>query len=98
MEELGKNIKSYRQSRSMTQKELADFLGYTESYISYIEKGERKISVDDLERIAKLFDVSIDALLAKPRVSHFRATTHDDDKTNYSKVMDDFLSHIDKDL
>lgn len=95
---LGGKIQGLRKSRGMTQKELADFLGYSESYISYIEKGERKVSVDDLQKIAKIFSVDIDFLLAKPKIAHFRADINlqHDAKINYDEMMDDFLKFVDE--
>lgn len=84
----------------MTQKELADFLGYSESYISYVENGERKISTDDLQKIAKIFSVDIDFLLEKPNITHFRANINSQkcDNTNYDGVMEDFLKFVDKNI
>jgi len=95
---LGGKIQGLRKSRGMTQKELANFLGYSESYVSYVEKGERKISVDDLQKIAKIFSVDIDFLLDKPKVTHFRADINlqHDTKINYDEMMDDFLKFVDK--
>lgn len=95
---LGGKIQGLRKSRGITQKELADFLGYSESLISYIEKGERKISAEDLQKIAKLFSVDIDFLLDKPKMAHFRAdiTPQNNSNINYDDVMADFLKFINK--
>jgi len=95
---LGAKIQGLRKSRGMTQKELADCLGYSESLISYIEKGGRKISVEDLQKIAKIFSVDIDFLLEKPRVALFRADANSQNTTNinYDEVMADFLDFVDK--
>ena len=94
---LGGRIQGLRKSRGMTQKELADFFGYSESYISYIEKGERKISIEDLQKIAKIFSVDIDFLLEKPKTAHFRADTSSKQnvKINYDEMMNDFLKYVD---
>ena len=98
MNKLGKKIQDLRKSRGMTQKELADFLGYSESYISYIENDERNISIDDLQKITKIFSIDIDFLLEKPRVAHFRADVNASQgaNINYDKVMSDFLKFVDK--
>ena len=95
---LGGKIQGLRKSRGMTQKELADFLGYSESFISYIEKGERKIAAEDLQKIAKIFSVDIDFLLDKPKIAHFRADTNSQNNSNinYDEVMADFLKFVDK--
>lgn len=53
-EDIGKKIKEARESRGLSQRELAESLGYeSATAISYIESGERKVSVVDLESISK---------------------------------------------
>jgi len=98
LKKLGEKIQTLRKSRGITQKELADFLGCSESLISYVEKGERKLAIDDLHKLTKIFSVDIDSLLPEPRVTHFRATTDQNDNTSYDKMMDDFLKYVDKQL
>lgn len=98
MKKLGQKIQGLRKSRGMTQKELSDFLGCSESFVSYVEKGERKMTVDDLQKITKIFSVDINFLLAKPTVTHFRASTNQNDNTNYDKMMGDFREYIDKQI
>lgn len=95
---LGKKIQTLRKSKNMTQKDLADFLDYSESYISYIEKGQRQLSIIDLHKIASFFSVDMGHFEPKAKPAHFRAATDENDKTDYTKIMDDFLSHIDKEL
>ena len=58
----------------MTQKQLAELLGHSESFISYVEKGSRTITVKDLGKLAKIFDVLLGYFEGEPRPSlHFRA-------------------------
>lgn len=92
---LGEKIQELRKARGMTQKDLAGFLGYSESFVSYVEKGERKIAIDDVQKIAKIFSVDMDFLIGKPKVSHFRSTTDQNDPTDYDKMMNDFLKYVD---
>jgi transcriptional regulator with XRE-family HTH domain len=52
---IGKKIREARESAGLSQKDLAEKLGYeTSTAISYMEAGERKVSVVDLEKIAEL--------------------------------------------
>lgn len=52
---IGKKIREARESAKLSQKEIAEKLGYeSPTAISYIESGDRKISVVDLEKLAKL--------------------------------------------
>ena len=52
---IGKKIREARESTGLSQKDLAEKLGYeTSTAVSYMEAGERKVSVVDLEKIADL--------------------------------------------
>ena len=55
---IGENIKSYRKKNKLTQKELADILGKTESSIRKYEKGEVTVPIDVLDDIARALHVS----------------------------------------
>jgi repressor LexA len=51
---IGQRIKEAREQNRMTQSELGKLLGYTSVAITNYEKGKRKISIDDLEKIAQV--------------------------------------------
>ena len=51
---IGQKIKEAREQNKMTQSELGKLLGYTSVAITNYEKGKRKISIDDLEKIAQV--------------------------------------------
>lgn len=59
---IGNNIKKLRDSMGFNQSTIACFLNVDQSLISKIEKGERSISVDMLEKLACLFGVSINTI------------------------------------
>lgn len=50
-------IKELRTNRKMTQKELADRLGLSQSHIAMLEKGERSLDIDLMAIISKELDV-----------------------------------------
>ena len=57
---IGKNIKKYRKLKGWTQRELAEKLYVSESYIAKLEsKTYQTIAIDTLEQIAKLLDTHI---------------------------------------
>ncbi len=57
---IGKKIREAREASGLSQRELADKLGFESSTaVSYMESGERKVSVVDLEKISKLLDKDI---------------------------------------
>ena len=61
--ELGSRIKKLRKQRGMSQQRLAELFGVSRPTITQIEIGERKISADELIKLAQIFDVSVEHLL-----------------------------------
>lgn len=57
---IGKNIKKYRKLKGMTQRELAEKLLLSESFIAKLESVTyQTISVDTLKQIADILDVHV---------------------------------------
>lgn len=59
---MGARIRRYRNEGSMTQRELADEVGLTESAIRNYERDIRTPSDQQIERIAEALDVSADSI------------------------------------
>ena len=59
---IGNNIKTLRDEIGFSQTIIARFLNVDQSLISKIEKGERSLSADMLEKLACLFGVSVNAI------------------------------------
>lgn len=64
---LGEKIKLYRESKNMTQGEIADILGVKAATISKYEAGTLEPNIESLKRLAELFEVSIDELLKEDK-------------------------------
>ncbi|MED3887956.1 helix-turn-helix transcriptional regulator [Priestia megaterium] len=60
---LGDRIRSLREKRELTQKQLADKLGIPNQNVSNYERGFRQPDYDTLQNISNFFDVSIDYLI-----------------------------------
>ena len=58
------NMKIARQKIGISQELLAEKCGLHRTYIGAVERGERNISVDNMERIAQAIGVDIIKLLA----------------------------------
>ena len=56
---IGENIKTLRERMGLNQTSVARFLKVDQSFISKVEKGERTLSADMLEKLTCLFGVSI---------------------------------------
>lgn len=71
----GDKLKSLRESKKMTQRELAEKLGVTSRLISYYEKGSTFPNDPELlHKLALLFNVTLDYLLL--------SSTHEEDRIN----------------
>lgn len=61
----GKNMRIYRQNRSMTQKELGELLGgVPRQHISNMERGIRAISKKVALKLSKIFNTSVDKFIS----------------------------------
>lgn len=61
---LGEKIKKERMRNRLTQEMLAEMADITSSYVGQIERGERKVTLSKLVRIANVLNISIDYLLS----------------------------------
>jgi transcriptional regulator with XRE-family HTH domain len=63
--QLAARIVDLRERVNMSQSELAKRLGIDKSSMNKIEKSTRKVSSEELDKIASIFDVSTDYLLGR---------------------------------
>ena len=60
---LGSRIRSAREKRGISQRQLALMTGTSRSYLWKIEKGTADVGIDVLIRIARALDVRVDELI-----------------------------------
>ena len=65
---VGTNIRKARNSKKLSQEELAFKVGMDRSYLSEIENGHKNLSIVMLEQIATALDVKIASLFGDRRV------------------------------
>lgn len=63
MLEVKNNIRKWRIKRKMTQKDLADASGVSQSHIGNLEKGRRSIRIGTLLILAKALNVKVGELI-----------------------------------
>lgn len=63
--QLGQTVRAERESRHLTQQDLAFDAELSLTYVGEIERGQRMVSLDTLQRIARAFKISGSELLAK---------------------------------
>ncbi len=61
--DLAENIKAIREKQGLLQKEIALHIGVDKSTYSKIEKGLREVTVAELQKLSKLFSLSVDEIL-----------------------------------
>ena len=60
---LGQRIKKFREHLGITQQSLGKLMGFSRPTITQIESGERKVSADELIKLADIFSISVGVLL-----------------------------------
>jgi transcriptional regulator with XRE-family HTH domain len=58
----GDRVRELRKEKGLSQEELADKAGLHRTYIGMIERGEKNITLTNIEKIAKALDVDIKKL------------------------------------
>ncbi len=72
MEAVYEKLKHAREDAGLRQGQIAEFLGVTQTYISKIESGERTLSVEQLEKLAGLYGLSLQDLEQEISVTPMR--------------------------
>jgi transcriptional regulator with XRE-family HTH domain len=62
---LAANIRAMRKKLGISQEELADLAGLHRTYVGSIERGERNVSIDNIERLARALGQDVLDLLAR---------------------------------
>jgi transcriptional regulator with XRE-family HTH domain len=58
----GAKVRKLRLAKGLSQEAFADICGLHRTYVGAIERGERNVSLENIEKIAKALGVSIAAL------------------------------------
>ena len=60
---IGKNLRTYRKQRNLTQEQLAERAGLSPNYIGILERGEKQPSLETLLTLLNQLNVSADMVL-----------------------------------
>jgi transcriptional regulator with XRE-family HTH domain len=63
---VGRNLRTYREAKGLSQEAFADVLGVHRTYMGGIERGERNLTLKSLERLAERVDLD-PLVLLKPQ-------------------------------
>ena len=64
---IGRNLRAYRQARGLSQEAFAEVLGVHRTYMGGIERGERNLTLQSVERIAARIEADPLSLLRPGR-------------------------------
>jgi transcriptional regulator with XRE-family HTH domain len=59
----GENLRRNRHALGISQEDLAEKAGLHRTYIGSVERGERNVSIDNMQRLAIAVDATIQQLL-----------------------------------
>ena len=54
---VGRNLRAYRMERGLSQEDFAEVVGVHRTYMGGLERGERNLTLQSLERLAEVLDV-----------------------------------------
>lgn len=104
---IGKNVKKLREQKGLLQKEVATKLGIGYTNYNKIETGIREPSVKELQKLAKLYRLTVDQIINldgdvpkdvnienEPAVEqlHLLQQLDEDDKATVFKIIDTMLT------
>ncbi len=78
-----KNLRKYRAKLNLSQEDLADLAELHRTYVGSVERAERNISIDSMERLANALGCTIIELL-----------TEDIDELSDKEILDRLYTHI----
>jgi len=63
--DIGKRIRTYRLQAGLSQEKLAERAGLHPTYIGQVERGEKNLTIESLEKITSALDVSMASVFEK---------------------------------
>ena len=62
---LSEQLKKIRKAHGITQQQIADYLGITQSAYAYYETGRNEPDIETLKKLAEYYQTSIDFLVVR---------------------------------
>lgn len=70
---IGDNIRKALERKGLTSNELAEKIGVTATYVSYLLNNKRNASIEVLEKIAEVLEVSVSSFFDSPSTKETKA-------------------------
>ena len=55
---VGQNLRAYRQAKGLSQEKFAEMLGVHRTYMGAVERGDRNLTLQTVERLAKQIKIT----------------------------------------
>ncbi|MDC0746061.1 helix-turn-helix domain-containing protein [Polyangium mundeleinium] len=65
-ERFAKNLRAARKAKGLSQEALGELADLHPTYVGSVERGERNISVDNMDRLARALELDVVDLLRQP--------------------------------
>lgn len=72
---VGAKIRLYRIEQNLTQEQLAESIGMAPTYLGQIERGEKNVKLQTIEKIATALDMSVYELFNDEKEAKLQQTT-----------------------
>jgi transcriptional regulator with XRE-family HTH domain len=82
------NIRKLREDRDFTQKQIAAELGIGYSNYNKMENGFREPSVEELQKLAKLYNITVDALINPEEITPQEVVIQDKTVTEKIRLIE----------
>ena len=89
----GNAIRLARAARHLSQKELAELLKLDSSYLSLLEKGARKPSLDTLEAVANVLQIPLDLFLLLASEKEDLRSVHEDQVSRLGRQLLEMITN-----
>ena len=97
-ERIGPKIKQLRKSRSLTQKQLADALGYSDkSMITHIEKGDSDMTYEKILLLLRTYMLDANELFGASEIDKRLEEYHEEKQKKAINSVTDFYNQYDED-
>ena len=91
MKKIGKRLQELRESKGLSQSDLASYLGISQPLLSQIESGNRNLNLSLLDKLCSLYGCSDSYILCK---SIIQSIFHSDQRMQLNRIWIAFLQCI----
>ncbi len=81
---LGQRVRKFRRKMGLSQNEFSELIGRSTTFLSYVENGAKKMSIETFAEVAHALNISMDELISGCVSGESKITSYD-----FSKILAD---------